>query len=196
MFGRVQRTLDEINTVMQENLAGVRVVKAFVHAAHEKQRFAAANERLMGISIRAARTVAVTMPFVMLALNLGVVGAIWFGGVRITYGEMKVGQIIAFSNDLMRTLSSLMFVSMLTMRLARAQASADRIQEVMDSEARVQDKPNAVRDLAPQGRVTFEGVTFSYDDEGQDEVLRTSALSPNRGRRWPFSGPRVRASRA
>jgi ATP-binding cassette subfamily B protein len=125
----------------------------------------------MGQTIRAARMVAVAMPAVMLALNLGIVGAIWFGGLQVTYGGMKVGQLIAFVNYLMRTLMSLMFVSMLAMRVARAQASAERIQEILNSEAEVQDKPDALAAFAPQGRVTFENVTFSYDGDGHDPVL-------------------------
>jgi ATP-binding cassette subfamily B multidrug efflux pump len=172
LFGQVQRKLDDLNTAMQENLAGVRVVKAFVRARHEIQRFQATNDGLMEQTVRAARTVAVAMPFMMLTLNLGVVGAIWFGGLQVPYGEMKVGQIIAFVNYLMRTLMSLMFVSMLVMRVARAQASADRIQEVLDSEPEIQNRPDSLATFAPQGRVIFEGVTFSYDGDGHDPVLK------------------------
>jgi ATP-binding cassette, subfamily B, multidrug efflux pump len=172
MFMQVQQKLDNLNTVMQENLSGVRVVKAFVRARHEKQRFGKANDDLMTHTIRAARTVAMTMPAMMIAVNLGIVGVIWFGGLQVTYGTMKVGQLIAFVNYLMRTLMYLMFVSMMVMRLARAQASANRIQEVMDSTPQVQDRPGAATSLAPQGRVAFEGVTFSYDRDGRDPVLK------------------------
>ncbi|MGA9347539.1 MAG: ABC transporter ATP-binding protein [Anaerolineae bacterium] len=172
LFGQVQRKLDDLNTVMQENLAGVRVVKAFVRAQHEIQRFRATNDGLMEQTIRAARTVAVAMPFMMLAVNLGVVGVIWFGGLQVTYGTMRVGQIIAFVNYLMRTLMSLMMVSMLVMMTARAQASAERIQEVLDSEPQIQNRPDAVAALAAQGRVAFENVTFSYHGHGHHPVLR------------------------
>jgi ATP-binding cassette subfamily B multidrug efflux pump len=172
LFGRVQRKLDELNTVMQENLAGVRVVKAFVRADHEQGRFGETNDGLMEQTVRAERTVAVAMPAIMLAVNLGVVGAIWFGGIQTTYGDMRVGQLIAFINYLMRTLRSLMFVSMLAMRAARAQASAERIQEVLVNEPKVKDEPDALKTLQPHGRVAFEKVTFSYDGDGQEPVLR------------------------
>ena len=172
MFSKVQRKLDDLNTVMQENLAGVRVVKAFVRAQHEMRRFGTVNDSLMAQTVRAARLVAVAMPAVMLALNVGIVGAIWFGGLQVTYGGMKVGQLVAFVNYLMRTLMSLMFVSMLAMRAARAQASAERIQEVLDSKPQVQNKPGALATFAPQGRVTFENVTFSYDGDRHDPVLK------------------------
>ncbi len=171
LFGMVQQKLDDLNTVMQENLAGVRVVKAFVQGAHEMMRFGRVNDALMEQTVLAARTVAVTWPFMMLLVNLGVIGALWFGGALVNTGGMQIGQLIAFVNYLMRTLMSLMFVSMLVMRLARASASADRIQEVMDAAPEVQTKSNALTDFAPRGRVAFEGVTFSYDSDGRDLVL-------------------------
>jgi ATP-binding cassette subfamily B multidrug efflux pump len=172
LFGKLQDKLDQLNTVMQENLAGVRVVKAFVRAAHEIGRFHKANEELKDQTIHAIRTVSAVMPAVMLAVNLGMVSAIWFGGVRVTAGNMQVGQLIAFINYLMTSLRSLMFVSMLVMRFARAEASAERVQEVLDAEPEVQDRPGAIVELAPQGRVAFEGVSFSYNHDGGDAVLK------------------------
>jgi ATP-binding cassette subfamily B protein len=90
----------------------------------------------------------------------------------VTYGAMKTGELIAFINYLMRTLMSLTFVSMLVMRAARAEASAERVQEVLNNEPDIQDKPNALTSFAPQGRVVFEKVTFSYDSDGHDPVLK------------------------
>jgi ATP-binding cassette subfamily B protein len=172
LFLGIQRRLDDLNTVMQENLSGVRVVKAFVRADYEEDRFRATNADLMQQTMHAARTIAVTMPVMIMTLNLGVIATLWFGGVRVTAGDMQVGQIIAFTNYLMRTLMSLMFVSMMVMRLARAQASSDRIQEVLDSVPYVQNRPDALPALDAQGRVAFEGVTFSYGQDGQDAVLK------------------------
>jgi ATP-binding cassette subfamily B multidrug efflux pump len=172
MFSLVQSKLDDLNTVMQENLAGVRVVKAFVRADHEVQRFKMTNNALMDHTVRAARLVAVAMPFMMLTLNLGVVGAIWFGGLQVTYGTMQIGQIIAFANYLMRTLMSLMMVSMLVMMTARAQASAVRIQEVLDSVSQIENKPDAVTTFAPLGQVAFENVAFNYDGDSNAPVLK------------------------
>ena len=172
MFGQVQEKLDNLNTVMQENLAGVRVVKAFVRTQYEEQRFGDTNDDLMNHTIRASRTMAVTRPVMMIVINLGVVAVIWFGGLQVTYGTLKVGQLIAFINYLMRTLMSLMDVSMLMMRVARAKASADRILDVLESEPEVQNKQGALASFTPQGRVAFEKVTFSYDGDGQDPVLK------------------------
>lgn len=172
MFSQVQQRLDTLNTVVQENLAGVRVVKAFVRAQHEIQRFRRSNDSLMNQNIDAVRTVAVTMPFMMLVLNAGVVAALWIGGVQVKAGGMQVGQVIAFINYLMQALMSLMMVSMLTMRLSRAEASAVRILEVLASEPEVKNQQNAITTFAPRGRVSFDQVSFSYNGDERDPVLK------------------------
>jgi ATP-binding cassette subfamily B protein len=165
MFGEVQRRLDKLNTVMQENLAGVRVIKAFARADHELGRFHGANDSLMNQNITAVRTSAVTMPIMMLTLNFGVVAALWFGGVQVNTGELQLGQLIAFINYLSQTLMSLMMISMLVVRFARSEASAARVQEVLDSQPDLQHRPDALTAFAPQGRLAFENVSFSYQDE-------------------------------
>lgn len=172
LFSAVQRRLDELNTVLQENLAGVRVVKAFVRGAHEIARFMGVNTRLTEQTVRAVRIVAVNGPAMMFLLNMGVVGALWFGGSAIKVGTMQVGQLIAFINYLTRTLMSLNMVSMIVVRFAHAQASADRIEEVMVSEPTVQDKPNAQPAQLSHGRVAFENVSFSYDGHSSAPVLK------------------------
>jgi ATP-binding cassette subfamily B protein len=172
MYTLVQERLDRLNGVMQENLAGVRVVKAFARAQHEQARFGSVNDDLMERGVHVARTVALTQPFMMLSMNLGVAGVLWFGGVQVTLGSMHVGQIIAFVNYLMTTLFSLMMVSSLVIQVARAAASAERIQEVLESEPQVQNQAGALRDFAPRGRVAFENVTFAYDGAGSDPVLK------------------------
>lgn len=175
LFSGVQKRLDALNTVLQENLAGVRVVKAFVRSAHEIMRFGRANNDLMEQNIRAVRTVSVTMPILMVTVNAGIVAALWFGGILVKAGTMEVGQIIAFTNYLMMSLFSLMTVGMLVMRFSRAEASAVRIEEVLDSEAAIQNRgqnrPQALAEFAPQGRVAFEHVDFSYSGESHDLVL-------------------------
>ncbi len=172
LFGEVQRRLDDLNTVLQENLAGVRVVKAFVRGAHEIARFMGVNKRLMDQTVHAIRIVSVNGPAMMFILNLGVVGALWFGGAAVKIGTMHVGQLIAFVNYLTRTLMSLNMVSMVVMRFARAQASADRIEEVMVTEPTVQDAPGAQPAQLSRGRVAFENVTFSYDGHSSAPVLK------------------------
>lgn len=172
LFTQVQHRLDNLNGVMQENLAGVRVVKAFVRSAYEKMRFGQANNALTDKSIQASRTVAVLPPFMMLTINLGIVGILWFGGINITNGSMHVGQIIAFANYLTVTLFSLVMVSQLVILTSRAEASAKRIQEVLDKLPMVQDQPQAQTKLALCGQVAFENVSFSYGSNGTALVLK------------------------
>ncbi|MCX6046138.1 MAG: ABC transporter ATP-binding protein [Chloroflexi bacterium] len=188
MFSQVQARLDALNTVMQENLAGVRVVKAFVRAKHEIQRFRRTNDNLMEQNITAVRTVAVTMPFMMVALNIGVVAALWLGGVRVKAGGMQVGQVIAFINYLMQTLMSLTMASMLTMRVSRAEASAHRILEVLDSEPEIKNSPTALTAFSGRGRVTFEDVSFSYNDDSFDPVLKQLNFVAEPGQTIAFLG--------
>jgi ATP-binding cassette subfamily B protein len=172
MFGDVQERLDDLNTVMQENLAGVRVVQAFVRGAYEIVRFGGVNDALMAITVRAARVVALSGPAMTTALHLGVVAAVYFGGVQVIAGALSVGQVIAFVYYLTRTSWALMFVSMLSMRIARAQASAERIQEVLDSSPDVQNRSGAQESFVPEGRVAFEDVSFRYRGDGNEPVLR------------------------
>ncbi|HEY3376036.1 MAG TPA: ABC transporter ATP-binding protein [Armatimonadota bacterium] len=181
LFTRVQNSLDRVNTIVQENLAGVRLVKAFVRSPHEISRFDAASDDLCGETVRASTLVAGIMPGLMLLLNLGIIGTLWFGGLSVQRGELHVGQLIAFINYLLQMLSSLMMVGMLLMRVTRADASAARILEVLESEPEVQDAPQAA--LAPplRGRVTFEGVGFGYDGADGPPVLQEIALTAEPG---------------
>lgn len=172
MFGEVQRRLDALNTVMQENLAGVRVVKAFARSLHEIGRFRTANERLMVQNLGAVRLGTLTMPFMLLVLNAGAVAALWLGGVQVKAGGLQIGQLIAFLNYLTQTLFALVGVSMLVVRFSRAGASAERVLEVLDSEPEVRSRPDALATFAPRGRVAFEHVSFSYRGQGYDPVLR------------------------
>ena len=172
LYTYVQEKLDALNEVMQENLAGVRVVKAFVRAQHEEARFGTANAALMDQSIHAARTVSIVMPFMMLTMNTGIVAVLWFGGMHVSHGSMHDGQIIAFVNYLTTTLFSLMMVSQMVIQLARGEASAQRIQEILDSQPTVQDQPTARQDIQIHGRVTFENVSFAYNGSSGDPVLK------------------------
>ena len=193
MYSQVQARLDALNTVMQENLAGVRVVKAFARASQEIQRFRGANDRLMEQNIGVVRVGAVTMPVMMLTVNLGVVGAIWFGGLEVDRGGLEVGQLIAFINYLGQTLMSLMTVSMLTVRISRAAASSERIKEVLDSEPELRTSPNARTDFAPRGRVSFRGGQFPVSRRrtgsgpSRDRLCRRAGRDgrgARRDRRW------------
>ncbi len=181
MFTRVQDRLDTLNGVMQENLAGVRVVKAFVRAVYEEARFGKANIILTNQTVQAARVVAVMPPFMMVTINLGIIGVLWFGGRHVVQGNMQVGQIIAFVSYLTTTLFSLMMVSTMVIQLSRAEASARRIQEVLEKEPEVQNKPDAMTKANIAGQVIFENVTFSYNGDSGDAVLKGVSFTAEPG---------------
>ena len=181
LFTTVQERLDRLNAVMQENLAGVRVVKAFVRSPYEESRFKIANDQLTDQSIRAGRTVAVMFPYLMLTLNVGTIAVLWFGGTLVNQGTVQIGQVIAFVNYLSITLFSLMMVSQLVIQLARAEASAKRIQGVIDSLPAIQDRPIPVEKTSWQGRVVFDNVSFSYNGQSTEAVLRGVSFTAEPG---------------
>lgn len=171
LYRQVQTRLDILNTVLQENLAGVRVVKAFARAAFESSRFARANEALIIKMTDAVRMSARTTPVMMLTLNLGVVAALWIGGGQVHAGEMRIGEVVAFINYLMQAIMSLMMFSNLIIQLSRAQASARRVVELLESSPALLEPAAAHRLFRPEGRVVFENVSFSYSPTGNDPVL-------------------------
>jgi len=181
LYTEVQERLDRVNTVVQENLAGVRVVKAFGRGPYECDRFSTANERLCKQTVVASSFVAGTMPLMMLMLNLGIVGVIWFGGVSVHRGQLHVGQLLAFINYLLQMLFSLMMVGMMLMQVARADASAERIIEVMESAPDVADAPDALPAPAFAGKVAFDRVGFGYARDGGTDVLRDVSFSVEPG---------------
>lgn len=172
LFRRVQRKLDKLNTVLQENLAGVRVVKAFVRADHENARFEQANTALTAQSTQVMQLLAGLNPTLTLLLNLGMTALVWFGGRMVIGGGLTMGEIVASVNYLQFTMFPLLMLSMMVGPLSAAQASAGRILEVLDSVAEVQERPQARAVPDVTGRVAFENVCFSYNSDCQESVLR------------------------
>jgi ATP-binding cassette subfamily B protein len=172
MFLQVQRKLDQLNNVLQENLAGVRVVKAFVREQHENERFDHANVELMDQGIRVGRLLSVLMPLLTFFINLGIVAILWVGGTEVVRGTLTVGQIVAFNNYLMSTMFPLINLGMMVGFISSADASAQRIFEVLDDVPAVQEAPQARELGGIRGRVALENVTFGYDGDTQEPVLR------------------------
>jgi ATP-binding cassette subfamily B multidrug efflux pump len=163
LFLSVQRKLDTLNQVMQENLAGVRVVKAFVRDQHENARFDQANRDLMAENIKVMQLAATLMPTMLFFVNVAVVGVVWLGGQLAINGNLTVGQIVASINYMSYSLFPMMMLGGMTGPLSAADASAGRIWEILDSTAEVQTRPNAQPLPNVTGRVAFENVTFSYN---------------------------------
>jgi len=181
LFMWVQEKLDRLNTILQENLAGVRVVKAFVREQHEVKRFGGANTELMEKNIQVMRLVAVLIPTMTLILNLGVAGIIWFGGSATLAGGMTVGKIVASINYLAFALFPLMMLAGMLAPIAAADASASRILEVLDADPKVRDKPDARPLENPRGKIAFEDVSFGYGENGLEPILSNVTFTAEAG---------------
>jgi len=172
LFLKMQQKLGRMNQVLQENLAGARLVKAFARSRFENRRFAKVNDDLMTQTIHARRILSALPPTMTFLVNMGIVGVIWLGGQQAIAGDLTVGRILAFSNYLLTTMHPLLMFGVLASILSQARASAERIVEVLDVEPEVQDRPHARAVSAAKGRVAFEGVHFAYNHGSQEEVLR------------------------
>ncbi len=180
MFMKVQTKLDRLNSVLQENLSGVRVVKAFVRQKHESERFDAANTDLMNQAISVNRFMMFLMPALFVLINLGVLAVLYFGGLQVIAGTFTVGEILAFSNYLLSSMFPLIFLSIMASQASAAIASGNRIYEVIDSEPMVQNKPNATVLSDVTGQVAFEDVSFSYA-KGGEPVLNNVSFTATPG---------------
>ncbi|HNE89808.1 MAG TPA: ABC transporter ATP-binding protein [Actinomycetota bacterium] len=170
LFRVMQVKIDRINGVLRENLAGIRVIRAFVRTDHEQERFADANEDLTDTALRVTRLFALTMPSLMLIFNLSSVAIIWFGGHLVDDGNMQIGDLTAFLSYMMQILFSVMMAVMLMVMVPRAAASAERITAVLDTEPKVVDPDVPVEPAQRSGLVEFEDVEFRYPG-AEDPVL-------------------------
>jgi ATP-binding cassette, subfamily B, multidrug efflux pump len=162
LFTAIQVKLDKLNLILDENLTGVRVVRAFNRIKHEEQRFDQANRDVTGIAIRVNQLVATMMPVMMLLINISSVAIIWFGSHRVAGGHLQIGAMFAFLQYAFQILFSLLMVALLFIMIPRAEASAKRINEVLDMNPEISD-PKAVEAVGKKrGYVEFKNVTFSY----------------------------------
>jgi ATP-binding cassette subfamily B multidrug efflux pump len=182
LFLTVQRKLDRLNTVLQENIAGVRLIKAFVRADHEGERFAVANEDYAERNTRVMRFMATLNPAMTIFVDIGIVIVLWFGGIQAAAKGVSVGQIVAFINYLQTTLGPLGIMVMLANVIAAATASSERIAEVLDTAPEVQDVPNPLPLPAERGkRIVFENVKFHFNGSNDGQVLNDVNLTAEPG---------------
>ncbi|MGO8957842.1 MAG: ABC transporter ATP-binding protein [Streptosporangiaceae bacterium] len=162
LFRQMQERIDGINRVLREQIAGVRVIRAFVRDPAERRRFAGANDELFDVSLGAGRLMALMFPSVMLVTNLSSVAVVWFGGHLIASGAMQLGSLVAYLTYLLQILMSVMMATFMFMLVPRAEVSAERIMEVTDTEAVLLPPSQPVAAVAAPGRLEFRGVEFSY----------------------------------
>lgn len=181
-FGIMQTKLDRMNSGIQEALTNVRVIKSFVREDYEKDKFRRSNEDLQNISLKAMRIVIMTMPVMMLAMNITTLAVVWYGGNLIIGGTMQVGDLTAFTTYIVQILMSLMMLSMVFLQSSRAMASLRRINEVLQTEIDLTDEAAAHKELQVKaGRVEFKDVSFSYEEGGKDKVLEHISFTAEPG---------------
>jgi len=175
LFRSMQEKIDLINRILREQIGGVRVIRAFVKDTHEQQRFDGASTDLMDVSVRVGRLMALMFPMVMLVMNVSSVAVMWVGGHRIANGDMQIGTLTAFLSYLLQILMAVMMATFMFVMVPRAEVSAERITEVLDT------VPSVRAPEAPQVRIRHTGVvelrdaSFSYPG-AQEPVLHGASL--------------------
>ena len=162
LFRTTQLKVDRINLILREQIAGIRVIRAFVKTREEEARFAASNKDLMDVQLKVTRTFAIMFPALMLILNLSSVAVLWVGGHLINTGSMPIGNLMAFLTYIMQILSSVMMAVMMSLMIPRAAASAERIKEVLDTPSSVVDAINPLTPAKREGVLTFDSVEYRY----------------------------------
>jgi len=180
LFSKVQQRLSALNTVLQENLAGIKVVKAFTREKSEQQKFGAAADGLMKQQITVSRVLAFLFPVVFLIANVGQALVLYFGGRQIINNTLTLGQYQEFSLYLIFIFVPLAQLGMIISQMSQASASANRIFEILDTTSDVVDKPDASALSDVQGHVAFEKVTFRYY-AGGDPVLSEVSFAAEPG---------------
>lgn len=165
IFNLVQQSIDRVNKILQENIAGMRVIKAFVRHRFENERFTEANKTLAEQTQRAFRFVESSLPVLFLVMNVCLVFILWYGNFQIQAGSTTVGDVVAIVNYTFRTVMAIGMFTFITLVFSRAKASADRIEKVLIEEDRSLKKAQHVERKKIEGKLTFKQVSFSYPNE-------------------------------
>lgn len=189
LYMTVQKKLDRLNTLLQENIAGIRLVKVFVRRDYEAQRFEVQNEEFTERNIKVMQFMATMSPVLNAMVNIGIVAIIWGGGWQAIRGGVTTGQLAAFINYLQTTLSPLMIMGNLANVYAAAAASAQRIQEILTTQPEIKDLPDAQpMPVIDNPQITFERVSFHYNSNYETPVLQDVNLEIHGGQKIGILG--------
>ena len=169
MFQKMQKKIDNVNRVVQENLIGIRVVKAFVREDIEKEKFHKSSDELAKQGAKAAGLIVTAMPMMMLMMNIVIVYIYYKGSHDAAAGKMAVGEISVLASYIVQVLMNILMVSMLLLQLTRAKACGDRVVEILDTDIDITDPENPYYPENPKGKVEFKNVDFGYHDN--DKIL-------------------------
>lgn len=167
-FNKMQDCVDEVNSSIRENVSGIRVVKSFVMEETEINKFDRINKKLLDTTLKGEKIITISMPTMMLFINIATILVLWFGGNLVVVNELEVGDIVAFTQYTANILSSILMASMTIMMVSRSVVSANRIIEIMD--AKEDFKNNGVK-FDIKGKIEFKDVSFSYEGGSGDQVL-------------------------
>ena len=187
LFKEVQARLSRLNVVLQENLRGWRVVKAFAREEHEGERYEEANRAFYDINLQVNNILSLAFPTIFGVFNLTTLAIYWFGGLQVIGNTLTVGELVAFASYVGMAFFPVMMISMIVAMLSSAAASAERIFDILDAHSAVVDKPDAETLPRVEGRVTFDSVTFRYF-EGGEPVLKDVSLVAEPGQRIALLG--------
>ena len=178
LFRSLQEKTDALNLVVQENLAGIRVVKSFVRGDHEREKFAERNNDLKSTSLRAFGKVVINMPLMMLIVYGTIIAVMWFGGQMVYAGTLEAGKLITYFTYISQIMMSLMMVSMIFMMLTRTVACAKRVTEVLSETPAITDDKAETRGtgMPADGSIDFDHVYFKYNAENTDWILEDVSL--------------------
>ncbi|UUV31637.1 ABC transporter ATP-binding protein/permease [Amycolatopsis roodepoortensis] len=176
-FRLMQERLDKINQILREQIMGIRVIRAFVKDTHERRRFTKADTELLDVSLVVGRLMALMFPIVMLVMNASSVAVLWFGGLRIDDGSMQIGALTAFLSYLMQILMAVMMATFMFMMVPRAEVSAERITEVLDTHTSVVLPANPVSPGEVHGRLELSDVEFRYPGAEKPVLQEISLLA-------------------
>ncbi|MGI9611625.1 MAG: ABC transporter ATP-binding protein [Acidimicrobiales bacterium] len=161
-FQQMQLRVDSVNRVLREQIAGIRVVRAFVREPEESARFEEANDALTDTSLRAGRLMAATFPTVGFIVNISSLGVLWIGADRIAAGQLQVGSLIAYLSYLIQILIAVVMTTFMVSMIPRAAVAAERIIDVLDTESSVRAPAVPVTSVAEHGTLEFRNVSFRY----------------------------------
>jgi ATP-binding cassette subfamily B protein len=176
LFKMVQNKLDNLNQVLQENLSGIRVVKAFVRGDYENKRFRTVNEEYTGLNVKTSQVISILIPVMFLIINLAGVAIVYFGGIQAVNGVGSVGVIMAFLNYLLSFSFPLLMLAMVAGFISMSYASAQRIEQVLESEQEIKEVDDPVTLKEFRGRIAFENVSFMYNGNSGEPVLQNINL--------------------
>ncbi len=180
LFGIVQSKLDRVNSVVQENVSGARVVKAYTREEYEIDRFAKANDDLCNTNLRVQKLMALLMPILSILMNASVLAVIYIGGLQTAAAELEVGKIMASVTYITQILMSMMMIGMMFQQVTRAAASAKRISEILDTEPAIADGGFS-GNADEKGTVEFRGVSFRYPGVQANNVINDISFKVNKG---------------